>query len=85
MKFTDIKRVRNLEVGVPVYTQNTAGEFGMGKLVSETRNNTGTVYTFEKALFMNEHKDANQPIKQQLVTDIVAIRKIDTKKESSKN
>lgn len=51
MKFTDVKKIRTLEMGVPVLTQDVDGKIWLGKLVSEQRDHTGTVYTFEKAMF----------------------------------
>lgn len=54
MKFVDINSVRGLEIDQPVYTKDSQGDYGFGKLVKEEKTKAGIERTFEMALFQNE-------------------------------
>lgn len=74
MKFVNVNSAKGLKIGDPVYTRNSDGEHGIGKLVQRTESEHGSELKFEVPQFFDQDKPAIMPIIVKNITHVCILK-----------
>lgn len=74
MKFVALQSVKGLKVNDQVYTLDSEGKYGAGKLLSRTENSNGTTWAFETPQYFNESAPMIKPVTVTNVTHVASMK-----------
>ena len=74
MRFVSAAVAKGLKVGSVVYTINSEGEYGIGKLISRTETESGVEIKFEVPQYFNPSAPSINPVVVNNITHVCLVK-----------
>lgn len=74
MRFVNVNSAKNLKINDQVFTLDSEGRYGTGKLISRIENGNGLLLKFEVPQYFNEAAPAINPVVVENITHVCVMK-----------